>query len=85
MRRPTPALLSGCEGAQSALDPGGPQAAQTLSLVRIFFIVAVVVWILVVLALGVAIARRRGPASSPLALDARVERRTERIVTALTG
>ena len=77
-------LLSGCEGAQSALDTHGPQAAQTLSLFRIFLIVAAVVWVLVVLALAVAILRRRGAARPPLALDARVERRTERIVTALT-
>jgi cytochrome c oxidase subunit II len=39
-----------------------------------------------VLALAVAIWRRRGPApASPLALDPRAEKRTERIVTALTA
>jgi cytochrome c oxidase subunit II len=85
MRRLAPLLLlSGCEGAQSALDTHGPQAAQTLSLFRVFLIVAAVVWVLVVLALAVAILRRRGAVRPPLALDVRVERRTERIVTALT-
>jgi cytochrome c oxidase subunit 2 len=85
MRRLAPLLLlSGCEGAQSALDTHGPQAGQTLSLFHLFLIVAAVVWVLVVLALAVAILRRRGAARPPLALDTRVERRTERIVTALT-
>jgi cytochrome c oxidase subunit 2 len=83
MKRLAPLLLlAGCEGAQSALDTHGPQAAQTLSLFRVFLIVAAVVWGLVVLALAVAILRRRGAARPPL--DARLERRAERIVTALT-
>src|SRR4051794_4943441 len=87
MKRGLPALLllAGCSGQQSALDPQGPQSRRTYELLRLFLLAAAVVWVLVVLALGVAIARRRGATpTSPLALDRRHEKRTERIVTSLT-
>jgi cytochrome c oxidase subunit 2 len=91
MRRLLPLLLflGGCEGTQSALDAAGPQARQTLWLFQFFLVVSTAVWVLVVLALAIAIGRRRrrrGPApASPLELDRRAERRTERIVTGLTA
>lgn len=52
-------LCAGCRGWQSAMDPGGPQAARLTALIRDFSIVCMVIWALVMLALAGAMWHRR--------------------------
>src|SRR4051794_2074275 len=51
--------LSGCSGVQSALDTHGPHADAIAGLIWIFTAVAALVWIAVMVALGIAVLRRR--------------------------
>lgn len=56
-----PVLCAGCGGWQSAMDPGGPQAAKLAALIRDFGIACFVIWALVMLALAGALWHRRAP------------------------
>jgi cytochrome c oxidase subunit II len=67
--------LGACEGWQSALDPKGPQADALADLFWLFTAVCAAVWVLVVIALGVALARRHRARPDPLATDPAEERR----------
>lgn len=74
----------------SALDPAGPQAGSIHELWHPYYAVAVVVWVLVVTALLVAVARsyarRRSQGTiDPLAHDPAQDRRIMRVVIACTG
>ena len=53
-------LLAGCSGAQSALDSHSGQACHLASLFWLFTIVGGLIWVLVVAALFIIIARQRG-------------------------
>jgi cytochrome c oxidase subunit 2 len=53
------ALLTGCAGAQSALDPAGPQAARISKIWWLFFYVSVAVFVLVTIFLLLAVLRGR--------------------------
>src|SRR5438067_1667605 len=61
-------LLTGCRGAQSALDPRGPQAGRIAGLWWLTFWVCTVVYVLVLLVVAGALVlkRRKGP---PVAKD----------------
>jgi cytochrome c oxidase subunit II len=54
-----PLLTAGCDGWQSAMAPGSPQAAKLKGLIWLFTITCGVVWLLVILVLAGAILRRR--------------------------
>jgi len=57
-----PLLCGGCQGWQSVMDPGGPQAARLKALIWVFLITCGIIWVLVMLVLAGAAARRRAPA-----------------------
>ena len=82
-------LLStaGCAGQQSALQPGGPEAAHLVQLFWIFTATCGGIWIMVIIGLCVAISRqsRDGDRSDqgPLALDPTREQKTAYIVGGL--
>ncbi|WP_426954390.1 cytochrome c oxidase subunit II [Muricoccus radiodurans] len=86
-----PALfLAGCEGWQSATDPGGPAARELHGLFLLFTISCGLVWIAVMLVLAAALLRRRAAEVRPeperrptLAVGAAVAA-TVLIVTGLT-
>ena len=61
-----PLLCAGCSGWQSAMDPGGPQAAKLKALIWVFLITCGIIWLLVMLVLAAAVWHRRPPAD-PLA------------------
>jgi cytochrome c oxidase subunit 2 len=83
----TAALLAGCGGVQSALEPAGPQAARVERLWWFLLIVATSVFVLVVAALlratrhGVRARDRRSVAPS---MEAKRERRMIAVVSAAT-
>jgi cytochrome c oxidase subunit 2 len=68
--------LAGCTAWQSALHPRGPQARDLFSLFWLFTAVSLLVWLLVCVALAIALRRER-PIShtDPAARVARTERR----------
>jgi cytochrome c oxidase subunit 2 len=69
--------LSGCNELQSALHPRGPQAAQLADLFWLFTAVCGAIWVAVMVALGVALLRRRAPpARQPIDVDPAGERRS---------
>src|SRR5690348_4598697 len=72
--------LTACSGAQSALDPQGPQAAHLARLFWIFTAVCAAVWLAVMLVLLAGLVRRAPPRPDPLRLDARSERRSFAVV-----
>ena len=75
--------LGGCAGWQSALDPHGPNAASLASLFWWFTGICGAIWLLVVIAMAIAVVRKLPAAGAdPLALDAAAERRAS-IVTAV--
>jgi cytochrome c oxidase subunit 2 len=77
--------LAGCGEWQSALHPHGDNAETSFTLIWIFTVVCAVVWVLVMLALAWAMARRRSAeemARAPLETDRPRERRFTRIVGA---
>jgi cytochrome c oxidase subunit 2 len=76
--------LSGCSGWQSALDPKGPQAQHLAELIWGFTIVCTIIWLLVMIALGFALLRRRAERPDPLTADIPRERRAMHIVIACT-
>jgi cytochrome c oxidase subunit 2 len=61
----TPALLTGCAGWQSTLDPHSNQAAHLSDLFWFFTIVCGIVWVLVAAALIINLARRRSGDDTP--------------------
>jgi cytochrome c oxidase subunit 2 len=64
--------LAGCRGAQSALDPAGPQAGSTSGLWWLFFTVCGAVYVAVVVALLLALTRRKAHDGSASASGAGV-------------
>lgn len=80
-------LSAGCAGQQSALEPRGPEAAHLAQLFWVFTATCGAIWIMVIIALGVAISRQSRDADrsghGPLALDQNRERKTAFIVGAL--
>jgi cytochrome c oxidase subunit 2 len=69
-------------GWQSALDPQGPQARHLADLIWGFTALCAVIWLLVMIALAVALLRRRSERLDPLVTDISRERRALHIVTA---
>lgn len=87
--RPVPllilgALVAGCSEWQSALHPRSVRADTILSLFWILLTVSAVVWTAVVIALGIALVRRRGERPDPLELDPIAEWRGLWLVGALS-
>jgi cytochrome c oxidase subunit 2 len=82
-----PLPLAGCAGWQSALDPHGPGAAALARLIWIFTGVSVVVWVLVMIALALAVGSRRAlpPPGDPLAVDPGHDRRAALVITFAIG
>jgi cytochrome c oxidase subunit 2 len=68
-------LLAGCQGWQSALDPQGPEASLLADLFWLFTWIATAVWVMTMLALLLALRRRRSATADPLAVDPAGERR----------
>src|SRR5207237_7278108 len=54
-----PCLLTGCQGFHSSLDPAGPMSGQIYHVIRIFFWVSAVVYLLVVIASILAVMKMR--------------------------
>nr|WP_246676751.1 cytochrome c oxidase subunit II [Mesorhizobium sp. B2-6-7] len=75
-------VLSGCSGWQSALHAHGANARAILDLIWSFGAVAAITWVLVMLALAMALLHHRGAqaASPPLGIDSHQERRFGRAV-----
>ncbi|MER8424661.1 cytochrome c oxidase subunit II [Mesorhizobium sp. M1403] len=78
-------LLAGCSGWQSALDPKGPAAGELAWLIWFFTALCTVVWLLVMAALIMPLARRPAPLGDLLVLEAAAERRKMQIVVAALG
>jgi cytochrome c oxidase subunit 2 len=78
-------ILAACDPSHSVTLPTTPEGNSILRLFWIFFGVCALVWVLVVLALAVALLRRRGERPNPLARDAHEERRFGTIVLSLAG
>jgi cytochrome c oxidase subunit 2 len=77
--------LGGCADLPATLDPRGGDARAIADLFWGFFWVCTVVWLAVVVALLLAIMRRRSPGENgtePLAEDARQERSAGRVIAA---
>jgi cytochrome c oxidase subunit 2 len=67
--------LAGCSGWQSALDVHGQSAIGLKHLIILIVVVCSIVWALVVIALILALARKRVPRELPTMLNAGTERR----------
>jgi cytochrome c oxidase subunit 2 len=78
-------LLAGCEGWQSSLDPQGPEARALADLFWFFTAICAAVWLAVVIALGIAVARGRGGRPDPLATEPAAERRYGVVVSVAVG
>jgi cytochrome c oxidase subunit II len=78
------ALLSGCDGVQSALDPAGPQAARIERLWWFLLTVSTIVFVLVLLATLYAFLHRQR-SLVPLEADTRRERRLHTAIIVATG
>ncbi|HEX2137600.1 MAG TPA: cytochrome c oxidase subunit II [Microvirga sp.] len=93
MRRSGPAFplllstlpLAGCQGWQSALDAQGPTARALADMFWIFVAVLATVWILTMVALLLALRKRRPPGTDPLATDPAAERRMTIAVSVAVG
>lgn len=72
--------LCGCAGWQSALDPHGVESEQIRRTLFLFLVVAAIVWIGVVVALGLGLVRRKRTADQPLDLHQPFEERAGRII-----
>ncbi|WP_458759621.1 cytochrome c oxidase subunit II [Afipia sp. TerB] len=68
-------LLAGCSGWQSALDVHGPSATSVKHLILIIVAVCSVIWALVMIALIMALARRRVPTPAPVQPRPQADRR----------
>ena len=84
MTMPLCLLLSGCAGWQSALDPQGPHAKHIASIIWLFIGVCTAVWLAVMVALAIALVRRRAERAEPLNVDAVREMRASRVILACT-
>jgi cytochrome c oxidase subunit 2 len=73
-------LLTSCRGVPSALDPRGPEAIAIADLFRTFTGIAAAIWLIVMVALTLALARWRGPRPDPMATEPRSERAYARVV-----
>jgi cytochrome c oxidase subunit II len=78
-------LVAGCSEWQSALHPRGLRADSILSLFWVFLIVSAIVWTAVVIALLIALVRRRRERLDPLDLDPSTEWRGLRVIAALSS
>jgi len=76
-------VLSGCRGWQSALDPKGPQAHEIARLFWIFTGLLSAIFVLVMIALLIAVLMRRGPRSDPLLTNPGFEHRAMVVVVSL--
>jgi cytochrome c oxidase subunit II len=76
--------LAGCNGIQSPLDPGGPQAQDLARLFWTFTAVLAAIWLAVMVALGFSLCRRRSADADPLATDPARERRFTAVVAGLS-
>jgi cytochrome c oxidase subunit 2 len=74
--------LAGCSGWQSALDVHGQSAIDLKHLIILIVVVCSIVWSLVMVALILALARKRVPRERPTAVNAGTERRMTISVTA---
>jgi cytochrome c oxidase subunit 2 len=75
--------LSGCNGVQSVLQTNGDAADTIAALIWGFSALAAVIWIAVMIAMSIAVfRRRRGPVADPL--EPRDERAPLRVVTMAT-
>jgi cytochrome c oxidase subunit 2 len=81
----TALLLTGCDRWQSALDPAGLQSAAIKDLLVIFVGVAAFVWTAVMLALLIALVRRKAPRRHPLDMDVAGERRAGQTIFGLSA
>src|SRR3954471_13880385 len=72
--------LGGCNGWQSALDVHGPAAVHLRQLIIGIVAVCCVVWALVMIALILALGRRRAAAPRPPPADPLTERRMKLVV-----
>jgi cytochrome c oxidase subunit 2 len=73
-------LLSGCAGWQSALDAHGASATSLKQLIVLIVVVCSIVWALVMVALILAVFRRRDRDRQPPRLNAGTERRMATVV-----
>src|SRR5437763_7831301 len=81
-----PIVTAGCTEWQSALNPGGPQAQELADLFWLFTGVCTVVWLLVMLALGLAVWRgRSGPIRDLLQREPRYERGATVVIATATA
>jgi len=77
--------LAACQGWQSALDAQGPAARSLADMFWIFLAVLGTVWVLTMLALLLALRKRRPPGENPLATDPATERRMTITVSVAVG
>jgi cytochrome c oxidase subunit II len=77
--------LGGCQGWQSALDAHGPSARSLADMFWIFVAVLATVWALTMIALLLALRRRRPADTDPLATDPRTERRMTITISVAIG
>jgi cytochrome c oxidase subunit 2 len=75
--------LAACAGRQSALDPQGLQSDQIRRTLFIFLIIAAIVWIGVLVALGMGMLRSKRTANRPLDLHVPFEERSGRLILGL--
>jgi cytochrome c oxidase subunit 2 len=81
-----PIVTAGCTEWQSVLHPGGPQAQELADLFWLFTGVCTVVWLLVMLALGLAVWRgRSGPIRDLLQREPRYERGATVVIATATA
>jgi len=78
-------LISGCSGLQSSLDPQGDGARWIADLFWPFLTISVIVWTLVMLALGWSLLHRRAPRPDPLQTDTTNEKRALIVIGSATG
>ena len=83
-----PPFLTGCGGSQSALNPQGVQAARLANLFWLFTGVCGAIWVLVMIALAIAIFRRpraQHHSVDPLVVDVQGERTMAIVVGSLVS
>ena len=79
------ALLAGCAGVQSALDPAGDQAASTQVLWRLMLWVCGLMYLLVLAFLAAAIWKARGRLAGPPLSQGQASARERPLLRGLTG
>jgi cytochrome c oxidase subunit II len=77
------ALLAGCSGWQSALDPRGPEARYIADLIWTFTALCGLIWLVTLLLFAIALWRqRRAPPREPLHVNRAVEQRMGKTIAA---